>query len=44
MKGRLYAIGVIGVIMMALGILLENEFNEALQWIGTGMVGHPSFF
>ena len=38
MKGRLYVIGVIGAIMIALGLLLEIEVSEALQWMGTGML------
>jgi len=37
MKGRLYIVGVIGIIMMVLGVLLDSEIKEALQWIGTGM-------
>jgi len=37
MKGRIYAVGTIGAILMVVGLSLDNEISEALQWIGTGM-------
>jgi len=38
MKGRLYAVGIFGAVLIVLGLLIENELKEALQWIGTGML------